>query len=257
VQELSQAPSNGHSNPDQAQVYIQEGFQWDTQEAYLFDIDGTLLRSHDRIHFDSFAHGIRQVYGQDVTMDGVMFHGSTDPGILRDAFRNAGVADEVFQPLLGEICQAMCETVANRRHEMKLTMMPGVKEVLQYLDSKGASLGIGTGNLEAIGWLKIENLGLRHWFRFGGFSDKFDVRAEMIAHAADEARELAGSNATVCIVGDTPADIEAARANSLPTIAVATGHYSVADLMQHNPEVCCTNLAALMEKTVREREKHL
>jgi phosphoglycolate phosphatase-like HAD superfamily hydrolase len=137
---------------------------------------------------------------------------------------------------------------------MKLTMMPGVKEVLQYLDQKGASLGVGTGNLEAIGWLKIENLGLRHWFRFGGFSDKFDVRSEMIAHAAEKARKLAGPNATVCVVGDTPADIEAARANSLPTVAVATGHFGVADLMQHNPEVCCTNLAALLEKTVHERE---
>lgn len=253
---MSQAPGNGLANSDQAKVYIREGFQWDQQEAYLFDIDGTLLRSHDRIHYDSFTDGIRQIYGQDVTMDGVIFQGSTDPAILRDAFRNAGIAEDVFRPLLPGICQVMCETVSSRRHEMKLTMMPGVEDTLRYLDSKGASLGVGTGNLEKIGWLKIENLGLRHWFRFGGFSDQFDIRSEMIAHAAEKARQIAGPNATVCVIGDTPADIEAARANSLPTIAVATGHFTVEDLMQHNPEACCTNLAALLEKTVHRREKH-
>lgn len=251
---MSQAPGNGLSNSDQAKVYIREGFRWDEQEAYLFDIDGTLLRSHDRIHYDSFTDGIMQIYGQPVTMDGVMFHGSTDPAILRDAFRNAGIADDVFRPLLPNICQVMCETVSNRRNEMKLTMMPGVEEVLRYLDGKGAALGVGTGNLEKIGWLKVENLGLRHWFRFGGFSDNFDIRSEMIAHAAEKARSIAGPSATVCVIGDTPADIEAARANSLPTIAVATGHFTVDDLLQHNPEVCCSNLAALLEKTVGKRE---
>jgi phosphoglycolate phosphatase len=247
---VSQAPGNGNISFDPSEIYIREGFHWDKQEVYLFDIDGTLLRSHDRIHYDSFTYGIRQIYGQHVTMDGVMFHGSTDPAILRDAFRNAGIAEEVFRPLLPDICQVMCETVLNRRNEMKLTMMPGVEDVLRYLDSKGASLGVGTGNLEKIGWLKIENIGLRHWFRFGGFSDHFDMRSEMIAHAAKKARAIAGSGATVCVVGDTPADIEAAKTNALPTIAVATGYFSVEDLMQHDPEVCCTNLAALMEKTV-------
>ena len=79
---------------------------------------------------------------------------------------------------------------------------------------KGALLGVATGNLEAIGWIKIEQAGLREWFRFGGFSDHFPMRPELIGQAARKARELAGSGCTVCVVGDTPRDIEAARANS-------------------------------------------
>jgi phosphoglycolate phosphatase-like HAD superfamily hydrolase len=50
----------------------------------------------------------------------------------------------------------------------------------------------------------------------------------------------------VCVVGDTPSDIAAARANSLPTIAVATGVYSYQALLQHQPEVCTTTLEALL-----------
>lgn len=249
---MSQAPE--HSSAPTSQIYIREGFQWDRQEAYLFDIDGTLLSSQDRIHYDSFRSSILKIYGKDVTMDGVVFHGCTDPGILGSAFRNAGVDESIWRPLLSDICKAMCQTVSSQKEALKLTMMPGVVEMLRYLDSQGAVLGVGTGNLEVIGWLKIETLGLRPWFRFGGFSDKFEVRSQMIGHAAENARKIAGPDATVCVVGDTPSDIAAARANSLPTIAVATGHFSFDALMEHEPEVCCTTLSALLEETVVRSE---
>ena len=93
--------------------------------------------------------------------------------------------------------------------------MPGVEEVLDHLARKGALLGVATGNLEAIGWIKIEEAGLREWFRFGGFSDHFPVRPELIGQAAWKAREMAGKGVGICVVGDTPRDIEAARANFL------------------------------------------
>ena len=100
-----------------------------------------------------------------------------------------------------------------------------------------------------IGWIKVEHIGLREWFRFGGFSDHFPVRSELIGQAARKAREMAGANATVCVVGDTPRDIEAARANSLSVIAVATGRYGFDELMEHQPEVCATSLTDLMAFT--------
>ena len=35
--------------------------------------------------------------------------------------------------------------------------------------------------------IKIEQAGLREWFKFGGFSDQFSVRSELIAQAAAKA----------------------------------------------------------------------
>ena len=67
--------------------------------------------------------------------------------------------------------------------------------------------------------------------------------------AARKAREMAGGGASVCVVGDTPRDIEAARANSLSVIAVATGKYSYDELLACQPEVCTTSLADLLECT--------
>jgi len=122
----------------------------------------------------------------------------------------------------------------------------GVLSMLTYLKSRGKLLGVATGNLEKIGWLKIEIAGLRDWFSFGGFSDRHAVRTDMIAHALAAARKLAGAQVKVCVVGDTPSDIAAARANGLPTIAVATGVFPYQTLLQHQPEVCTSTLQALL-----------
>jgi phosphoglycolate phosphatase-like HAD superfamily hydrolase len=118
-----------------------------------------------------------------------------------------------------------------------------------HLAGKGAILGVASGNLEAIGWIKIEQAGLREWFRFGGFSDHFSIRPELIGQAASKAREMAGKGASICVVGDTPRDIEAARANFLSVIAVATGNYSFEELQKHQPEVCASSLADLFALT--------
>ena len=234
-------------------VAIREGFVWDAQDAYLFDIDGTILRSRDRIHFNSFASSVRRVTGFEISLAGVVLHGGTDTAILREAFALAGIPPEAWEPQLEAILDAMRQTIAARRGEMDLWTMPGIEETLAHLASRGALLGLATGNLEMIGWTKVEEVGLREWFRFGGFSDRFFVRSEMVADAAAKARELIGHNrpASICIVGDTPRDIEAARTNGLPVIAVATGNYPFDELAGLDPEVCASSLAALLAQNTQ------
>jgi phosphoglycolate phosphatase-like HAD superfamily hydrolase len=179
----------------------------------------------------------------------VSIHGSTDTMILRDACRQAGLTAEQLEPHLEKILETMRQTVVAGREGMELLLMPCVKEMLRYLTEKGARLGVASGNLETIGWIKVEEAGLREWFDFGGFSDRFPVRQELIGDAARQARLLAGSQATVCVVGDTPRDIQAAHANALPVIAVATGHYNFDALLEHAPEVCASSLADLLAPT--------
>ena len=229
-----------------ARIAIDPDFAWDAQDAYLFDIDGTLLRSRDRVHFDSFAAGVHRVTGFEITLGGILLHGNTDTAILREACRQAGIPAQVMEARVDAILEAMRNSVAERRHELDLALMPGVEDVLRHLAQKGALLGVATGNLEAIGWIKIEKAGLREWFRFGGFSDHFPIRGELIAHAAWKAREMAGRDATVCVVGDTPRDIEAAHSNFLPVIAVATGRSSFDELLEAKPEACVSSLADLL-----------
>jgi phosphoglycolate phosphatase len=246
------------SDSAEPRVYLSEGFRWDEQRAYLFDIDGTLLRHRDRTHFDAFYASVRSVLGRELLLDGVRLSGNTDPGILRDAFRLAKVEDSGWRPYREDVLKAMCEHMEAHRADLMPIVLPGVQEMLMHLERRGALLGLGTGNLEKIGWLKVENAGLRSWFTFGGFSDRFEDREDMIAHGAEQARAIleisakdgkAGLADAVCVVGDTPWDIDAARVNGLPTIAVATGRSSFDELMEHKPAACATTLAALLEAT--------
>ena len=261
-------PTADTTTTTEARALIREGFAWDAQDAYLFDIDGTLLRSRDRIHFNSFASSVREVTGFEISLSGVVLHGGTDTAILREAFELAGVPAEAWEHQVEAILEAMRQTVRARRGEMDLWTMPGVAETLAHLAGQGALLGLATGNLESIGWLKVEEVGLREWFCFGGFSDRFAVRSEMIADAAAQARELLShpshtarrmghpessieiTKASICVVGDTPRDIEAARVNGLPVIAVATGNYTFDELAALKPEVCASSLADLLAETV-------
>jgi phosphoglycolate phosphatase-like HAD superfamily hydrolase len=229
-----------------ARIHTEPGFVWDEQNAYLFDIDGTLLRSRDRTHFNSFAFAVRQVTGFEITLEGLRLSGNTDTAILCEACEIAGVPADVFEQKRAAVLAAMCTFVDEHRNELEPYLMPGVEDALRHLTSKGAVLGLATGNLEGIGWTKIEKAGLREWFRFGGFSDRHPKRSELVANAAAKARELAGEHASVCVVGDTPRDIEAARANSLPVIAVATGNFSFDELAKLQPQVCASTLAGLL-----------
>lgn len=219
---------------------------WDGFDAYLFDIDGTLLRDPGRVHFLAFAQCLRETLGHEISLSGIPIHGSTDTAILRDALRQAGVADSKWLHREPEILARLSEIVLQQRANFAVTVMPGVPRILTHLRLRDATLGVATGNLEAIGWLKLDVAGLRNFFTFGGFSDSFPLRADMIANAAAVARAQAGTAASICVVGDTPADIAAARANALPTIAVATGIFSLQQLGEHQPEFCVPTLETLL-----------
>ena len=58
-------------------------FRWREADAYLFDIDGTLLLSPDRTHRYALHRAMLDVYGVETSIDGIPYHGKTDPGILR------------------------------------------------------------------------------------------------------------------------------------------------------------------------------
>lgn len=240
----------------EARIAIKPDFDWDGQDAYLFDIDGTLMRSRDRVHVDSVAWSVHRVTGFEITLAGIHLQGNTDTAILREACRQAGIPADVLEEQYEAILETMRNCVADRRHELDLYLMPGVEAVLRHLAGKGKLLGIASGNLEAIGWIKLERAGLREWFRFGGFSDHLPVRAELVAQAARKACELAGAKrrheAKVCVVGDTPRDIEAARANSISVIAVSTGRCSFEELLEYEPDACVSSLAGLLAASQSE-----
>ncbi len=204
---------------------------WDGYDAYLFDIDGTLLHCEDAVHYFAFCDVLTRVAGHPVNLDGLPVQGKVDPGILRDAFARAGIPESTWRPQLPQILDDMAAHVEAHSEDFQITVMPGVVEALRHLRNCGAQLGVGTGNLERIGWAKLRACGLREFFHFGGFSDRFEHRGDMIRAAAAQARSLTKYDAAVLVIGDTPCDISAAREAGLEVIAVATGIFTAETLL--------------------------
>lgn len=224
-----------------------EARAWDAYDAYLFDIDGTLLNCADAVHYFAFCNVLTKLCGRPMTLDGVTAHGNTDRGILRDTLRLAGMDEQNWRPHLPEICADMCDFVEARAGELCVSAMPQVHKVLGHLRARGARLGVATGNLARIGKVKLKRAGLLSYFEFAGWSDAFELRADVVQAAAAEARRRAGADARVCVVGDTPADIRAARANQLAVIAVATGVHGFEELAAEMPDRCVSTFAELLQ----------
>jgi len=225
---------------------------WIDADAYLFDIDGTLLNTRDGVHYHAFHNAVREVFRVHSHIDGVPVHGNTDIGILRAVLRREGLSDADFESRLPQALEYMCAEVTEKSTEIRIELCPSVMELLEKLHAAGKLLGVVSGNLERIGWLKLQTAGLRPFFAFGCFSDQNQLRnehrEEIFRQGLVEARRRLTPHASVCVVGDTPADVNAARRLGIPVIAVATGIYDVKALRLLGPDTCVTCCTELLQQ---------
>jgi phosphoglycolate phosphatase len=114
-------------------------------------------------------------------------------------------------------------------------VLPGIPQLLGALaDHSDHTLGLLSGNFEAVARLKLRRAGIGHWFAggVGAFGSDAEDRAALPAIA----RLRAGSAGVPCprrhtiVIGDTPRDIACAHADGVRCIAVATGPYGVDEL---------------------------
>jgi phosphoglycolate phosphatase len=221
------------------------GFRWKESDAYLFDIDGTLLLSKDRTHRYALHRAMLDVYGVETTIDGIAYHGKTDVGILRAALERAGIATDVINQRMAEALQVVRLDASEKAERFTPNVLPGIREVLELLRDSGKLLAVASGNLELVGWLKVKAAGLRDFFSFGRFADDCELREDIFRAGVAEVRKRLGQDAKVCFVGDTPDDVRAARCAGGRIIAVGTGIFKVEDLLGHGPDAavgCCNEL---------------
>jgi phosphoglycolate phosphatase len=223
------------------------GFHWMKSDAFLFDIDGTLLSSRDRVHYNALNRALQEGYGVDTTIAGVAYHGKTDVGILRAALERVGVSREVFEANLSQALTVVCREVAKNAAALTPHVFEGIPELLEKLQAESKLLGLASGNLEEVGWHKVKAAGLADYFSFGCFSDSHEHRADIFRFAVAETRRRLGPEAKICFIGDTPEDIKAARVAKAHVIAVCTGIFKAEELLPLAPDLCvscCSELPA-------------
>jgi phosphoglycolate phosphatase-like HAD superfamily hydrolase len=214
----------------------------------LFDIDGTILLT-DGAGKRAIHRALIDVFG-GTGPDDHRFDGKTDPQIVRELMRIEGHGDEHIDahmsPLLDRYVEYLGEEL--RVGAGGVRVMPGVCELLDVLDARDdIVMGLLTGNLEAGARAKLSSADIDHTrFRVGAYGSDHETRGELPAVAQRRAREELGIDVRggdVIVIGDTPADIQCGRGIGARAIAVATGHYSVDELLAHAPAAVFEDLS--------------
>jgi phosphoglycolate phosphatase len=213
----------------------------------FFDIDGTLVRRIGLSHREALIDAVRRVTGLETGVDGIPLHGMLDPEILAAMLSNAGARPAEIRRAMPRIQRHAQEYFVRRCPNLERRVCPGVRRLLDRLQQAGVPMGLVTGNYSRIGWKKVERAGLRHHFRVAAFAEMGKNRAALLRLAIGEARRRGWvrEGTRISLVGDTPRDIDAARANSVLAVAVATGLCDLEELAGAAPDILVEDLRAL------------
>ncbi len=215
----------------------------------IFDIDGTLLRTHGA-GSRSTNHVFRQLFGVEDAWGSTSAFGKTDPNIF-DEIANRTLRRPLSDAEMAQVCAGYLEQFAEELSRSdRFTVLPGVTALLKALsEHEGMWLGLQTGNLEAAGWLKLKTAGIETMFRFGGFAedarDRTTIVRSAIRRGVSQVERMGHRCGAVIVIGDTPSDVTAGRENGARTIAVATGGYTRAELEHTEPDIVVDSFAEL------------
>jgi phosphoglycolate phosphatase len=223
----------------------------------LWDIDGTLLRSTVQGGYKKyFARTMEQVFGSSGSLDEIVASGMTDTQIMLEALRGAGFTPEqIFgkKDELLPVFQSEMQKVLEQNGE-PYEILKGVREVLAETDRNPNFINaLLTGNLSVAAEIKLKAVDLWHYFADApnAFGEISHDRRELAAEAGKLFRQFYDFEfqpAQFVVIGDTPNDIDCARAFGARVIAVATGrNQSRETLAAHKPDFLLDDLSDTRE----------
>lgn len=215
----------------------------------LFDIDGTLLSSQGAGY-----RAVRRAFASEFAdlgfFSGVRFDGKTDPQIVSELYHAAGVPERssaaateaMLERYLLHLAEELADTASG------VAALPGIEKLLARLaGTAGACVGLLTGNIVAGAGMKLRAAGIDpSQFRLGAYGSDAALRPELPPIAAERAAALFGrrpAGEEIVIIGDTPADVTCGAALGVRAIAVATGSYSSAELVEAGAHATFDTLA--------------
>lgn len=213
----------------------------------LFDIDGTLIKG-DQAGRLAMGAALEQMFGTKGSLDTYPMGGKTDTGIVTDLLREAGIDQDEIDNKLADFFLLMADFAREIYPSRGITACPGVESLLAHLqDWDDVLIGLLTGNAKPTAPLKLAAAGIDpDQFIVGAYGSDDSDRNNLPAIALQRANELTNDVITsdnAVIIGDTPADVQCARAGSATAVAVASGWHSADTLLQYQPDYLFADLS--------------
>ena len=209
----------------------------------LFDIDGTLLSSGG-----AGKAALESAFTEDFGValrHHIPYSGRTDRAIMRDLFRLHDLEDTPAR--VEKLLAGYLSRLPNSLNVRDGRVLPGILGLLDWMRTAGTySIGLLTGNVRAGAKVKLGHYGLFEHFAFGGFGDNHfdrdDVAREALAVIREEIDSVVSAD-QIWVIGDTPLDVQCARAIGARVAAVATGMHSVEQLAASKPDIVLADLS--------------
>jgi phosphoglycolate phosphatase-like HAD superfamily hydrolase len=218
----------------------------DTPRILLFDIDGTLVASDQKVKI-LMRRALEDVFGTAGQVDAYEMSGKTDWQIVTDLMLEAGIEPAVIEASRSAIFAALTRHMEAAAPTLEMRMLPGVAKLLEHLAGQpDFILGLVTGNVREAVPAKLLAAGIDPaLFRFGAFGSEHPDRNALPALALSRLEQALGREIPkekALVIGDTPRDIECARFAGLKVLCVATGRYSREALVEYRPDYLLDDL---------------
>jgi phosphoglycolate phosphatase len=213
----------------------------------LWDIDHTLLELHS-LHYDLYSAALPLAFGRTAErlpdMTGRTDRDSSTEFLTTHGIEPTDMNLETFWAVLVEQfdkVQSELPSIGRTTHgaEAALAALCKVPDLYQ---------SVLTGNLRALAERKLGAFGLDQYLDFdlGGYGEDRLDRAALVPVARKRFEEKLGVMPELVhtlLIGDTPLDIDAARASGGRVIAVATGKSTYRELVRLHPDVVLHDLS--------------
>ena len=186
----------------------------------IFDIDGTLTSTNELI-FASFNHITKKYLGKAYSQEQIIsLFGPTEDQILKEMCGN-------------DFAQAKKEyyDYYDSNHHMA-DLYPGINDLLFYLKKKNILLSIYTGKGRKAAIITLKKLGIHDYFDLiitGDDVAEHKPSAEGINKFIDKFELIKDD---VLMVGDSPADVKAAKAAGVKIASVLWDSYAKEKVLQ-------------------------
>ncbi len=200
----------------------------------IFDLDGTVLDSVELI-VESFGHAVREVLGLELSRE----------ELIRGVGRPLLEQMACFDPDGAEELVVVYRKFNHREHDLRVSLYPGVADLLLRLRARGVKLGLVTSKSRDTTEMAFRATGIGQLF------DAVVCAGETEHHKPNpdplfRVVELLGGVVDGAVyVGDSPFDIEAAQRAGMRSVGVTWGVFPAEDVAAQEPDHLVGSMEAL------------